>query len=356
MLAFAMMRAVASGENLMKVSDFEFDLPEELIAKYPAPNRTDSRLLRLDAGAGGISDYTFRDVLDLIEPDDLMVFNDTRVIPARLFGTKETGGKVELLLERVVDESRAILQIRASKSPKPGNRITIDGSDYSLEITGRDGGFFEATFAPPGVLAIAHECGHMPLPPYIDREDEAADTERYQTVYARREGAVAAPTAGLHFDEGLLEALAEKGVEKTFVTLHVGAGTFQPVRVDNVEDHQMHSEALEVSEEACAAVRRCRARGGRVVAVGTTSVRCLETASAGGEIEPFSGDTNIFIYPGYEFRCVDALITNFHLPGSTLMMLVSALAGRDNIMAAYRHAVAERYRFFSYGDAMLITR
>lgn len=340
----------------MKVSDFEFELPDELIARYPAEERTASRLLHLDAGTGAIAHHRFRDLLALTRPGDLLVFNDTRVIPARFFGAKATGGRVELLLERVIDDHLAILQIRASKSPKPGTPISLDGGEHVVEAVGRQGAFFEVRFPEPGVLAIAHACGHMPLPPYIDREDEIADQERYQTVYARHEGAVAAPTAGLHFDEALMKALADKGVEETFVTLHVGAGTFQPVRVEDVEAHEMHSEALEVGSNACEAVRRCKARGGRVIAVGTTSVRCLETAAASGAIEPYSGETDIFIYPGYEFRCVDALITNFHLPGSTLMMLVSALAGRDNIMRAYSAAIEDRYRFFSYGDAMLITR
>lgn len=341
---------------MMKVSDFEFDLPEELIAKYPSPERTGSRLLRLDGMSGAVSHHTFRDILDFIRPGDLMVFNDTRVIPARFFGTKDTGGRVELLLERVLDDRRAIMQIRASKTPKTGVRITLDDSDHAVIVTGRHDAFFEVEFPLPGVIAIAHECGHVPLPPYIDRADEDTDSERYQTVYARKEGAVAAPTAGLHFDEPLLEALREKGVEQTFVTLHVGAGTFQPVRVENIQDHVMHAEAIDVPEAVCDAVRACKDRGGRVIAVGTTSVRSLEAAAATGEIAPCQGDTDIFIYPGYEFRCVDALITNFHLPGSTLMMLVSALAGRDNIMSAYREAVAERYRFFSYGDAMFIER
>ncbi len=340
----------------MKVSDFEFDLPPELIAKFPAPERSASRLLHLHADSGAINHLAFRDVLALIKPDDLLVFNDTRVIPARLFGSKDSGGRVELLLERVIDLQRAILQIRASKPPRAGSRIRIDDSDYHIEVIGRDGGFFEARFPDPGVLAIANEFGHVPLPPYIDRADEAIDRDRYQTVYAKNDGAVAAPTAGLHFDDALLEALKKKGVEQCFVTLHVGAGTFQPVRVDKVEEHQMHKEAVEVGEVACDAVRRCRERGGRVIAVGTTSVRCLESASASGVISPYQGDTDIFIYPGYEFRSVDALITNFHLPGSTLMMLVSAFAGRERVLDAYRVAVEERYRFFSYGDAMLMTR
>lgn len=340
----------------MKVSDFSFELPEELIAKYPTPERTASRLLHLDAATGVVAHHTFRDVLAMFSPGDMLVFNDTRVIPARFFGAKQTGGRVELLLERVVDEFRAILQIRASKTPKAGSKIRLDGTEYDIGITGRSGDFFEVLFPSPGVLAIAHECGHVPLPPYIDRADESVDAERYQTVYASKEGAVAAPTAGLHFDDELMKALADKGIGEEFVTLHVGAGTFQPVRVETVEEHQMHSEAIEVTASVCDAVRACRERGGRVIAVGTTSVRCLETAAASGEIEPFAGDTDIFIYPGYEFKVVDALITNFHLPGSTLMMLVSALAGRDNIMNAYRTAIEERYRFFSYGDAMLITR
>jgi S-adenosylmethionine:tRNA ribosyltransferase-isomerase len=340
----------------MHVSDFDFELPEHLVARFPAERRTDSRLLHLDASTGEIRHLHFRDIVDLIDPRDLMVFNDTRVIPARLFGKKETGGRVELLLERVLEPDRALMQVRSSKSPKAGSHIVIDDSRYQLEILGRQDDFFEVRFPAPGVFAIAEDLGHVPLPPYIEREDESVDRERYQTVYARQQGAVAAPTAGLHFDDGLMATLAEKGVDQQFVTLHVGAGTFQPVRVERVEDHQMHSEWIDVGQGVVDAVGACRSRSGRVVAVGTTSVRCLETASASGEIEPTTGDTDIFIFPGYEFRSVDAMITNFHLPGSTLIMLVSAFAGVDNIKHAYAVAIEEAYRFFSYGDAMLITR
>ncbi|XOV90243.1 MAG: tRNA preQ1(34) S-adenosylmethionine ribosyltransferase-isomerase QueA [Pseudomonadota bacterium] len=340
----------------MKVSDFSFELPEHLIARYPMPERTASRLLHLDARTGQIEHRVFRDIQDLLAAPDLLVFNNTRVIPARFFGAKSTGGRVELLLERVESDTRALMQIRSSKTPKAGSQIQLDGSPHRVTVLGRQGNFFEVEFPAPGVLAIANAVGHVPLPPYIDRADEIADRERYQTVYAREEGAVAAPTAGLHFDEPLMQALAARGVNQQFVTLHVGAGTFQPVRVDRVEEHQMHSEWLQVTADVCSAVGQCRSAGGRVVAVGTTSVRSLETASAGGAIQPFTGETDIFIYPGYEFQSVDALITNFHLPGSTLMMLVSAFAGRDNIMRAYQAAIAESYRFFSYGDAMLITK
>lgn len=340
----------------MHVSDFDFELPEHLIARFPAERRTDSRLLHLNASTGEIRHLHFRDIIDLIDPADLMVFNDTRVVPARLFGRKETGGRVELLLERVLDPDRALMQVRSSKSPKSGSAIVIDSSEYRLEVLGRQDDFFEIRFPSPGVFAIAEELGHVPLPPYIEREDDSMDRDRYQTVYAREQGAVAAPTAGLHFDEELMTALKNKGVDQQFVTLHVGAGTFQPVRVERIEDHQMHSEWIDVGQDVVDAVGACQSREGRVIAVGTTSVRCLETASASGAIETVTGDTDIFIYPGYEFRSVDAMITNFHLPGSTLIMLVSAFAGSDNIKRAYATAIEEAYRFFSYGDAMLITR
>ena len=339
----------------MKVSDFHYDLPEHLIAKYPTAQRSASRLLHLDAASGEISHLQFSDITGLIHADDLMVFNNTRVIPARFYGRKETGGRVEILLERVSSETQAIAQIRASKTPKPGMTIQIDDDGPVVEVAGREGDFFKVRF-PAGVLSAAGAHGHMPLPPYIDRADEAVDLERYQTVYSRQEGAVAAPTAGLHFDQALLSQLANQGVKSAEVTLHVGAGTFQPVRVDEVEDHQMHKEFIDLSQGVCDAVDACRGEGGRVVAVGTTSVRSLETASQNGHIAPFTGDTDIFIYPGYEFRSVDAMITNFHLSGSTLLMLVSAFAGRENIERAYEAAIQESYRFFSYGDAMLITR
>jgi len=340
----------------MQLSDFHFDLPEELIALYPPENRMDSRLLHLDKTSGAISHSQFPDLLDLINPNDLMVFNNTRVIAARIFGRKETGGQIEILLERVLDQYRALAQIRASKSPKEGTLVLIptpDG-DSSARVEGRDDDFFVLRFSEP-VIAVSARAGHMPLPPYIKREDDASDYERYQTVYGEKEGAVAAPTAGLHFDEAFLSEIKKKGIDLAWVTLHVGAGTFQPVRTDVIEKHKMHAEYLEVSQEVCNQVNACRQRGGRVIAVGTTSVRSLETASQSGEIQPYSGDTRIFIYPGYEFKSVDALVTNFHLPESTLIMLVSAFAGREEILHAYKEAVKEKYRFFSYGDAMFLS-
>jgi S-adenosylmethionine:tRNA ribosyltransferase-isomerase len=339
----------------MKLSDFHFDLPEELIALYPPAKRTDSRLLCLNRANGEITHRQFPDLLDLIRPEDLMVFNNTRVIPARLFGKKQSGGRVEILLERVTDDHSAVAQIKASKSPKPGSSIIFETDDGEVTalVVDREEGFFSLRFSE-SVMSLSEKAGHMPLPPYIKREDELADRERYQTVYGEKKGAVAAPTAGLHFDEGLLQAIRDKGVHTAMVTLHVGAGTFQPVRSETIEEHKMHAEYLEVSEEVCEQVRLCKERGGRVIAVGTTSVRCLETAAQSGNIEPYVGDTRIFIYPGYRFNAVDALVTNFHLPESTLIMLVSAMAGTEEILAAYKEAVKEKYRFFSYGDAMFI--
>ena len=339
----------------MKVSDFSFDLPDHLIAKHPAKERSNSRLLHLNAATGEISHRHFTSLPELLDAEDLLVFNDTRVIPARFFGRKETGGKVELLLERIVSKNEAMAQIRVSKSPKMGANIRLDG-DISVKLLDKEGSFYRILFPDPGVSEIALKYGHMPLPPYIDRADEELDYDRYQTVYARRDGAVAAPTAGLHFDEKVFFDISEKGIRKTEVTLHVGAGTFQPVRTENVEEHEMHREFLEVSDRASKEVEDCRRRGGRVVAIGTTSVRSLESASTRGSVSPFNGETEIFISPGYEFRSVDAMVTNFHLPGSTLLMLVSAFAGMSNIKAAYQSAIEESYRFFSYGDAMLITR
>jgi S-adenosylmethionine:tRNA ribosyltransferase-isomerase len=340
----------------MRVADFHFELPDQLIARHPLAERRGSRLLVLDGPSGALSHRQFPDLLEYLRPGDLMVFNDTRVIPARLFGHKASGGKLEILVERVLDSQRVLAHVRASKSPKPGSLIRIDGGGEA-EMLARHDALFELRFRE-SVLALLERVGHMPLPPYIDRPDEAADRERYQTVYSDRAkaGAVAAPTAGLHFDDGLLAAIREKGVDAAFVTLHVGAGTFQPVRVERIEDHHMHSEWLEVGQDVVDAVAACKARGGRVIAVGTTSVRSLESAARGGELKPFSGDTDIFLYPGRPFHVVDALVTNFHLPESTLLMLVSAFAGYPETMAAYRAAVAEGYRFFSYGDAMFITR
>jgi len=345
----------------MLVSDFQFDLPDELIARYPMPERSASRLLMLDGNTGDTRHGHFRDVLDLVNPGDLLVFNNTRVIPARMFGQKASGGKLEILVERILDDHSVLAHVRASKAPKPGTQILLDNG-FSAEMVARHDALFELHFAGDlPVLDILNQIGHMPLPPYIDRPDENSDKERYQTVYNQRPGAVAAPTAGLHFDEPLLAALREKGVDFAYVTLHVGAGTFQPVRVERLEDHQMHSEYAEVSADVVEKINAARARGNRVIAVGTTSVRSLETAAqaslkAGKPLSPFFGDTSIFIYPGYQYQVVDALITNFHLPGSTLIMLVSAFAGYDHVMNAYQEAVTSGYRFFSYGDAMFITR
>ncbi|MDH1012329.1 tRNA preQ1(34) S-adenosylmethionine ribosyltransferase-isomerase QueA [Pseudomonas nicosulfuronedens] len=338
----------------MRVADFHFDLPEALIARHPLPQRSSSRLLVLDGPSGELSHRQFADILGFLKPGDLMVFNNTRVIPARLFGQKASGGKLEILVERVLDSHRVLAHVRSSKSPKPGSKILIDGGGEA-EMLQRHDALFELGFSED-VLPLLERVGHMPLPPYIDRPDEDADRERYQTVYAERAGAVAAPTAGLHFDETLLESIRAKGVDTAFVTLHVGAGTFQPVRVERIEDHHMHNEWLEVSQDVVDAVAACKARGGRVVAVGTTSVRSLESAARDGVLKPFSGDTDIFIFPGRPFHVVDALVTNFHLPESTLLMLVSAFAGYPETMAAYAAAVEQGYRFFSYGDAMFITR
>lgn len=343
----------------MQRSDFSFELPDELIARFPQPERSASRLLSLDRKTGAVGHGKFTDVLVALNPGDLLVFNNTRVIPARLFGQKASGGKIEVLVERILDEQRFLAHIRASKAPKAGALLTLE-NDAQVEMVQRHDELFELKMcsAEP-VLQMLERLGHMPLPPYIDRPDEDSDKERYQTVYNQKPGAVAAPTAGLHFDEVLLAALQAKGVEFAFVTLHVGAGTFQPVRADNILEHKMHSEYAEVPQEVVDAVLACKARGNRVVAVGTTSVRSLESAAQaakakGQTLAPFAADTQIFIYPGYDFQVIDGLITNFHLPESTLIMLVSALSSREFILNAYQQAIAERYRFFSYGDAMLI--
>lgn len=343
----------------MKKSDFWFDLPDPLIARFPQPQRTASRLLQLNRFTGELKHSQFPAILDALKPGDLLVFNNTRVIPARLFGTKESGGKIEVLVERVLDERRFLAHIRASKAPKPSNRLLLE-QDTWVTMTQRQGELFELEMTTAEtVLSMLERLGHMPLPPYIDRPDEASDRERYQTVYNAKPGAVAAPTAGLHFDQPLLDALKAKGIDQAFVTLHVGAGTFQPVRADDIKDHQMHSEYLEVGDDVVAAIAACKARGGRVIAVGTTSVRSLESAAQfakadGKPLQPYQGDTQIFIYPGYEFLVIDGLITNFHLPESTLIMLVSAFSQKEFVMNAYQEAIAEQYRFFSYGDAMLI--
>ncbi|MFL1465919.1 tRNA preQ1(34) S-adenosylmethionine ribosyltransferase-isomerase QueA [Marinobacter sp. DUT-3] len=339
----------------MNVSDFHFDLPDELIARYPLKERSASRLLSLDGLSGETRHLRFTDLPDLLQPGDLLVFNDTRVIPARLFGQKETGGQVEVLVERVLGEREILAHVRASKALKEGQKVLLEDGT-ALRMTGRDEALFHLFCdSDEAILDVLDRIGHMPLPPYVDRPDESSDRERYQTVYAREAGAVAAPTAGLHFDEPLLATLKERGVDVAWVTLHVGAGTFQPVRVERIEDHIMHSEVAHVPEATVDAVKRTRARGGRVVAVGTTSVRSLESATRGGVLRPFRGETDIFIHPGYRFQAVDAMVTNFHLPESTLIMLVSAFAGYNNVMSAYADAVREKYRFFSYGDAMFIT-
>ena len=345
----------------MKRTDFHFDLPDELIARYPLPERTDSRLLCLDGASGDMDHRHFTDLLDLLKPADLLVFNNTRVIPARLWGSKETGGEVEILVERLLSDRECLAHVRASKSPRAGTRIELHASPVdklaraSLSVQSREGEFFRLLAeGRESLLELLQRIGHMPLPPYIDRDDEHLDRERYQTVFGYRDGAVAAPTAGLHFSEDFIESCRDKGIDVGFLTLYVGAGTFQPVRVENIEEHEMHAEYLEVDELLCEQLRQTRDRSGRIVAVGTTTVRSLETAAVGGELQPYAGDSRIFIYPGYRFQVVDALVTNFHLPESTLIMLVSAFAGRDSIMAAYREAVARQYRFFSYGDAMFI--
>ena len=343
----------------MHRAQFAYDLPERLIAQKPLAERSASRLLHLDGASARCCHRRFTDLPELLTSRDLLVFNDTRVLPARLYGAKETGGRVEILIERLTGPRTALAHIRASKTPKPGARIAVAGrgaaaGEAGLSVEGRDGDLFALRGDEPLGPLLAR-VGRVPLPPYIEREDDRDDRERYQTVYASRDGAVAAPTAGLHFDESLLGVLDRRGVQRCYVTLHVGAGTFQPVRTDDIRDHVMHAEYFEVGEAACAAVAVARGRGGRVVAVGTTAVRSLETAAAGGALAPCVGDTRLFIYPGYKFQCVDAMITNFHLPESTLLMLVSAFSGRDAILAAYREAVAQSYRFFSYGDAMLLT-
>jgi S-adenosylmethionine:tRNA ribosyltransferase-isomerase len=337
------------------LTDFDYELPESLIAQYPEAERSRSRLLALPDGEMLAKDLAFSELPSLLRAGDLLVFNNTRVMPARLYGRKQTGGRVELLIERVISERQALAHLRSSKSPKPGALLLVGESARKVVVEGRRDALFELRLEQGDFHQLMAEEGHMPLPPYIQRDDSAFDQERYQTVYAVRPGAVAAPTAGLHFDRSMLERLSAQGVEQVQLTLHVGAGTFQPVRCENLDDHVMHSEWVEVDEEVCRKVRETRVAGGRVIAVGTTSVRSLEAASTSGELSPYRGETRLFIRPGYRFRSVDALITNFHLPKSTLLMLVAAFAGHERVMRAYRHAVAQKYRFFSYGDAMFLT-
>ncbi|GAB2919454.1 tRNA preQ1(34) S-adenosylmethionine ribosyltransferase-isomerase QueA [Rheinheimera gaetbuli] len=340
----------------MQVKDFSFELPEQLIARFPKAERSSSRLLALDKRSGDLSHHTFKDLADLLQPGDLLVFNNTKVIPARLFGQKASGGKVEVLVERMLDGKRFLAHVRASKAPKPGTELILEGSAKVVMQQRHDELFELEVIGDEPVLDMLERLGHMPLPPYIDRPDNEEDKARYQTVYNEKPGAVAAPTAGLHFDQPLLDKLQQKGIEFAYITLHVGAGTFQPVRVDNVLEHKMHAEYIEVPQQVVDAVAACKARGNNVVAVGTTSVRSLESAAqqGGGNLVAYNGDTQIFIYPGYEFKVIDALITNFHLPESTLIMLVSAFSSRDYVMNAYKTAIAEQYRFYSYGDAMFI--
>jgi S-adenosylmethionine:tRNA ribosyltransferase-isomerase len=337
----------------VRLSDFDYALPPELIAQHPAPQRTASRLLHVDGKTGAIADLAFPDIVSLVRPGDVLVVNDTRVIKARLHGRKDTGGEIELLVERVLDSHRALAQARASKPLKPGRRVLL-GED-AAQVLRREGEFFELRFERE-VLAVLEERGEVPLPPYITHVPGSEDEARYQTVYAQVPGAVAAPTAGLHFDDSLLGKLKEKGAVLAAVTLHVGAGTFQPVRVDDVSKHVMHSEWYSVPEATVEAIAQARARKGRVIAVGTTALRALESAATSGELRPGTAETRLFIVPGYKFNVVERLVTNFHLPRSTLLMLVSAFAGTDTIRRAYAHAVARRYRFFSYGDAMLLER
>jgi S-adenosylmethionine:tRNA ribosyltransferase-isomerase len=338
----------------LKKSDFQFDLPAVLIAQAPLAERTASRLLVLDGNNGRVEDRQFRELPKLLRAGDLLVFNDTRVIPARLFGEKDTGGRIEVLIERVHGGVCVLAQCRASKSPKSGQALLFAEGVHAT-VVGRHGEFYELEFATHEPLPeLLERIGHIPLPPYIEREDQLEDRARYQTVYAREPGAVAAPTAGLHFDDVLLKQLDELGVERAFVTLHVGAGTFQPMRVDDIAAHRMHPELYQVSADTAARINAARVEGRRVIAVGTTVVRVLESVAKDGRVEAGSGETRIFIYPGYRFQAVDALITNFHLPESTLLMLVCAFAGTENALGAYRHAVAQQYRFFSYGDAMLV--
>ncbi|HLF12466.1 MAG TPA: tRNA preQ1(34) S-adenosylmethionine ribosyltransferase-isomerase QueA [Gammaproteobacteria bacterium] len=337
----------------MNRSDFNYPLPPELIAQEPLPERSSSRLLVLDGASGRLGDRRFTDLTELLAPGDLLVLNDTRVLPARLFGSKPTGGQVEVLLERIVDARHARAQVRASHGPRIGSDIVFADGTRARVVGGGDL-LFELEFDCDVELYLQTN-GQVPLPPYIERWPDANDQQRYQTVFARVPGAIAAPTAGLHFDGALLAALEQRGVEHAFLTLHVGAGTFAPVRSERIEEHELHAEWLQVPESLCASIERCRARGGRVVAVGTTSVRALETAALDGELRPFEGETRLFIYPGFAFRVVDAMVTNFHLPESSLLMLVAAFAGQEETLAAYRHAVEQRYRFFSYGDAMFVT-
>ncbi len=338
----------------MKKSDFYYNLPDALIAQFPLDQRDASRLLCMDRHTGAIKDQYFTDIINLLNEDDLLVFNNTKVIPARLYGKKQTGGKIEILIERVINANQAIAHIKASKAPKPGTLIELD-QGYVCSVAGRVDDLFQLEFSQLNILDLLDKIGHIPLPPYITRADDVSDLTRYQTVFAKESGAVAAPTAGLHFDLGMLAKIKAKNIATAFVTLHVGSGTFQPVRVENLAEHVMHKEYFSVSQSTVDAVNATKAKGGRVVAIGTTAVRALESASQSGVLTTGFGDTDLFITPGYQFKSVDAMLTNFHLPESTLLMLVSAFAGYEPIMSAYQHAIDESYRFFSYGDAMFLS-
>lgn len=347
----------------MQISDFHYDLPQELIANFPAEKRSQSRLLNLDASTGKVLHGKFTQLLEFIKAEDLLVFNNTRVIPARLFAHKESGGKVEILIERVLDDNRILAQLKSSKSPKLGSRLIFGVTSETGEaattakIAGRENEFFILDFdTTVDVAALLEREGHTPLPPYIKRDDQSIDAERYQTIYAEKNGAVAAPTAGLHFDQKMFSALRDKEVDMAYLTLHVGAGTFQPIRVENVFEHKMHKELVDIDEQVCRQVSTCKERGGRVIAIGTTSVRSLESAARNNKLEPFHGETDIFIYPGYKFQIVDAMVTNFHLSKSTLLILVSAFADKNRLLGAYAEAIKQKYRFYSYGDAMFIHR
>jgi S-adenosylmethionine:tRNA ribosyltransferase-isomerase len=337
----------------MQLSDFDYQLPDELIAQAPLAERSASRLLLVDPLGNECSDRQFADIVEFIDSGDLLVFNDTRVIPARLFGRKQSGGQIEVMVERVLDDSTLLAQIRASKAPKPGTELILEGEVHCV-MQAREGDLFVLQQKGRPWLELLEQYGHVPLPPYIERVDASADHDRYQTVYASKPGAVAAPTAGLHFDNRILGLLREKGVEFAHVTLHVGAGTFQPVRGEDIDSHIMHGELVDVPQSVCDAIVHTRELGKRVIAVGTTVVRCLESAAASGKLRPLLGESNLFIKPGYQFRMVDAMLTNFHLPRSTLLILVSAFAGTGLVRQAYAHAVEQGYRFFSYGDAMFI--
>lgn len=348
----------------MQRSDFHYSLPEELIAHYPTDRRSESRLLCFDATTGEIQHRIFKQFVDLLDVDDLLVLNDTRVIPARLLGRKESGGKVEVLIERIMQGNLVLAQLRVSKPPRSGHKLLF-GEHRSknevllhtlhVDVVGREGDFYLLQFPPElNLIAELRRIGHIPLPPYIKRHDLQSDVERYQTVYAKADGAVAAPTAGLHFDDAMLLTIKKKGIALAYLTLHVGAGTFQPMRVDNILDHRMHKEIVRIDEAVCEKVNACKARGGRVIAIGTTTVRSLETAAADNRLTPFHSETDIFIYPGFKFQIVDAMITNFHLSESTLLMLVSAFSDKKMLLDAYQAAIKQKYRFFSYGDAMFI--